>query len=395
MTQEKRRFSWFLAGISVSAVLILLFGQYIHARAMTLPGQQYMDLLQNKPQLAEEEFFDYEDTGIFRVTELTNEIAALAQLTPPESARLMAYVSSIYYDGLAQGASLGEAQELAARISEYCLPDFADQIRDIYTEEFQTRSTDLGFGAEGLLNLYIFRADKDNFKNDLTFDIPTDPGSWVMTTTEPPLSPLAGNWSHWLVPSGTEFDVAAPALSNSQEYEEEKQVVVEAATNRTPEQAKAALYWGGYSDEGIYPVELWVDIMYEELDTGLTEMELAMRQKLLSQSVADSFIEAWRIKYTYWTERPDMIIPEFETLFENPNFPSYVSGHATVSQTAADILSAIEPEKEELFQAKAQEAADSRLWAGVHFDMDNAVGQDLGSQVAASILESTSVSFTD
>ena len=64
-----------------------------------------------------------------------------------------------------------------------------------------------------------------------------------------------------------------------------------------------------------------------------------------------------------------------------PAFPAYVSGHASVSGAAAQVLSTFFPQKQNHFLSLAQEAADSRLYGGIHFRSDNEEGLKLGLKV--------------
>ena len=107
---------------------------------------------------------------------------------------------------------------------------------------------------------------------------------------------------------------------------------------------------------------------------------------MLARSLADSFIECWKCKYTHWTERPDMAIPDLPKAMDDPPFPAYVSGHSTISATAATILGFYVPDKKPLWLNDAQTARDSRLYAGIHFPMDNERGFQLGIDVANTIL---------
>ena len=104
----------------------------------------------------------------------------------------------------------------------------------------------------------------------------------------------------------------------------------------------------------------------------------------------DAFVSCWNCKYTYWTARPSMRIsdPSFTTVITTPNFPSYTSGHYTVSAAAAVVMGALFPDKAGSFQAQAAEAAISRLWGGIQFSHDDGQGLLVGHQITAS--ESTS-----
>jgi hypothetical protein len=108
--------------------------------------------------------------------------------------------------------------------------------------------------------------------------------------------------------------------------------------------------------------------------------------------MSDAFMECWKVKYTYWTARPDMRMPGLQTGMPDPNFPSYISGHSTVSKAAADVLSVMVPKYRDQWEAMAAEARYSRLVAGIHFEIDNSVGFDVGSNVAEQAIASLHVS---
>ena len=65
-----------------------------------------------------------------------------------------------------------------------------------------------------------------------------------------------------------------------------------------------------------------------------------------------------------------------------PNFPSYPSNHSTFSATRAEILAYLFPDRADFIRAVGKEAGDSRIWAGIHFEMDNVAGVKLGRSVA-------------
>jgi membrane-associated phospholipid phosphatase len=107
---------------------------------------------------------------------------------------------------------------------------------------------------------------------------------------------------------------------------------------------------------------------------------------ILSQTLADAFIECWKVKYTYWTKRPDMVGKNIQTAMDNPPFPSYVSGHSTISAAAATVLANFFPKKKDFYIENAENARDSRLWAGIHFNYDNMQGYELGKKIGEEII---------
>jgi membrane-associated phospholipid phosphatase len=97
--------------------------------------------------------------------------------------------------------------------------------------------------------------------------------------------------------------------------------------------------------------------------------------------MADGFVCCWDAKFTYWAARPITADPALDVLIATPPFPSYTSGHSTISAAAATVLSHSFPfDAGELF-AMAEEAKNSRLWAGIHFPLDNDMGALGGGMV--------------
>jgi len=85
--------------------------------------------------------------------------------------------------------------------------------------------------------------------------------------------------------------------------------------------------------------------------------------------------------------RPNQLDPTLTTLFPNPSHPSYPSAHAALSGGPAEVLAYLFPRDAEAIRRLAVEAADSRLWAGIHFRSDLDAGLALSKQVAALIIE--------
>lgn len=101
----------------------------------------------------------------------------------------------------------------------------------------------------------------------------------------------------------------------------------------------------------------------------------------------DAVVAAWEAKYTYNRPRPSAFDGTLTTLVTPPNSPSYPSEHAVVAGAAAAVLAYLFPDEAELYAAKAEEAARSRLLAGVQYPSDVEAGLALGRAVAARVIE--------
>jgi membrane-associated phospholipid phosphatase len=101
----------------------------------------------------------------------------------------------------------------------------------------------------------------------------------------------------------------------------------------------------------------------------------------LAMAQADAFIACWDTKFTYWSGRPVGLIPGFASTIITPNFPSYISGHATLSGASSVVLAAFFPSDAASLLGQAEEAATSRLYGGIHWRSDNEVGLQVGRQI--------------
>jgi membrane-associated phospholipid phosphatase len=82
-----------------------------------------------------------------------------------------------------------------------------------------------------------------------------------------------------------------------------------------------------------------------------------------------------------------LIDPSWLPFIVTPSFPSYVSGHSTTSGAASAMLRTFFPSRSGELDAMAEEAAVSRLYAGIHFHSDNNAGLELGRRVGADAVE--------
>ncbi|MDF3043662.1 MAG: phosphoesterase PA-phosphatase related protein [Thermomicrobiales bacterium] len=205
----------------------------------------------------------------------------------------------------------------------------------------------------------------------------TDPGSWHPTPPgyfQQPAEPLAGTWRTWLLASGDQYRPAAPPPFQSPAWQAELVGVQEAVARRTPEQEAAVRFWAG-GPGTVTPAGLWIEIARDLIvRDGLDALHAARVLALTSVAMADGFICCWDAKYTYWTARPITADPELDVLIPTPPFPSYTSGHATASTASATVLGYLFPDDASLLLERAEEAKQSRLWAGIHFPIDIDMG---------------------
>ena len=101
----------------------------------------------------------------------------------------------------------------------------------------------------------------------------------------------------------------------------------------------------------------------------------------------DAGIACWEAKYTYWAIRPFQLDPNFKTVFATPNHPSYPAAHACSSIAMATVLGYLFPRDAGDFATLGERAAESRIWAGIHYRSDIVAGRELALAVANKVIE--------
>jgi membrane-associated phospholipid phosphatase len=142
-----------------------------------------------------------------------------------------------------------------------------------------------------------------------------------------------------------------------------------------------AFYW--QTPEGVFPwafVHLNRWILEDKLE--LNPPRAARAYALLGAVGYDAFIAGQDGKFAYWYLRPAQLDPSLVPLFPAPNFPSYPSNHSTFSTARSEVLAYLFPDRGDAIRALGKEAGDSRIWAGIHYEMDNQAGVALGMSVA-------------
>lgn len=218
----------------------------------------------------------------------------------------------------------------------------------------------------------------------------TDGHTWVSienpipgATQRPGMLPSWGKVKTWAVPNvDLERPVVPPAI-DSKEYKDALAEVKSVADNRTREQWRISDYW---ADGGgtFTPPGKW-NYIAEGLirKNNMNELRAARTLALMNMSIMDAGICCWDVKYLYYVPRPSQVDPTIKTATGVPNFPSYMSGHATFSGAASTVLGYIFPSEAASLSAQADEAALSRLLGGIHYRFDNEIGLTCGKNIGS------------
>lgn len=256
-------------------------------------------------------------------------------------------------------------------------------------------------------------------------------GRWVPT---PPMY-ASGLEPHWreirpfVLDSASQFKPGRPPIFDMNKnsiYYQTMMEVKNTVDHLTEEQKHIADFWDDnpfkmnvtghvmFATKKFSPPGHWMNIVgiaakHAKADFSKTVASYAYT----SIALFDGFISCWDEKYRSNYVRPETIInahlsTDWRPYIQTPPFPSYTSGHSTISAAAAEVMTSFYGDKLSFtdtsllefgianreiksFRAAAQEASISRLYGGIHyrFDLDsgNAAGKRLGESIVNRLLK--------
>jgi membrane-associated phospholipid phosphatase len=219
----------------------------------------------------------------------------------------------------------------------------------------------------------------------------TGPCNWIPTPPAfqyPPVQPLWGQVTPFVLASGSELRPGPPPACGSLDYTEEAQDLYDTSLNLTPREIEIALYWNAGQGTQTPPGMNYNIAINETVAHGLDTIHHARVMSYEASADADAAIAAWDAKFTYWWIRPVTEIreaswgdPNWSSLIPTPPFPGYISGHATFTAAGTSTLAHFFPQDAQTLSALATEAANSRMYGGIHVRSDNEMGLQVGSEI--------------
>jgi len=201
----------------------------------------------------------------------------------------------------------------------------------------------------------------------------------------PELEPTAGQWATWLTTSPAKLLPPAPPRANSAATRAELQELVTLQNQRTDAIRAVVNYW---DDQGGLPA--WTHLFLETVKATNTNPVLASRGlALLHTAIADAAITVWYSKSRYRRISPDKQLGRLTSISSVSNqLSSYASEHAAIAGAASTVLNYLFPAatvsvngQAMTFDAAANQAALSRLWAGANYRSDLNAGQLIGEWI--------------
>ena len=250
---------------------------------------------------------------------------------------------------------------------------------------------------------------------------PVGPSHWV--STPPNFRPaIEPHWSEvrpMVLTSGWEVEPAPPLPFSTEPgsaFHADAMTTYRQRDANTDEQRAIARFWtdnpGSFTPPLGTPTGLpsghWMQIAAQGIAARGARLDLAVETLAMTGiALHDAFLNCWTWKYHYRLLRPVTYLNRhvdagWASYVNSPQFPEHTSGHSVASPAAAAVLTAQlgtftftdrshdtrghAPRTFSSFTHAAAEAAQSRLYGGIHFPHAIAAGLVQGRQVGALVL---------
>ncbi len=177
----------------------------------------------------------------------------------------------------------------------------------------------------------------------------------------------------------------------------------------TDETRAIASFWTDNPLRSGLPAGHWMLIAAQAIEQHGLALDVTLEALArLGVTAHDAFLSCWTIKYEYNLIRPVTYVNRYidagwSTFVNTPQFPEYTSGHSVSSCAAATVLADLLGELPvhddshrdrglpardfSSFRAAADEAAQSRIYGGIHFPMGIENGKPHGDQIGQLVVD--------
>ena len=297
--------------------------------------------------------------------------------------------------------------------------------RNGYSEAVITQSQAYALAVSKQILAYA-KADRYNRISNYPRYTPLNrEGSWYPTPPGyfAPVEPYFNTVRSFTLDSCVQFKPAPPVAFSKNKKSAFYQLMARCYAQQLPQEHRViAAFWDcnpfalrsgshlSVSVKKISPGAHWMGITGIACQQAKTDFAEAMKiHTVVAIGLMDAFICCWDEKFRSNRIRPETAIrkyvdPSWKPFLQTPPFPEYLSGHSTISSTAAVILThyfgdhfpyvdtveeqyGLAARRFNSFQQAAVEAGLSRFYGGIHFvdAIDN--GRQQGLKVGAWVLQ--------
>ena len=192
--------------------------------------------------------------------------------------------------------------------------------------------------------------------------------------------PGAGKWRTWVAPGAAQLRLTAPPDAAASALE--IQTIKTRMSELNADSRAQVAYW----DAGP-PGYRWMQLASQQMLQQNVAAPLSTRGiALVAVAIYDATVAAWDSKYAWNRPSPGALDAGIQPLIPAPAVPAYPSEHAVAAGAASVVLTYLFPAMGGAYADLAEEAARSRVFAGVSFPSDVEAGLQLGRQVGRMVV---------
>lgn len=334
--------------------------------------------------------------------------------------------NKIYHWGLVANAAMADIYRSLFKTASSKNLERIDAMEAGYVVKFKNSISQdeldlsVSYGKQIAKEIYAYSitdGQDECYKTNFPAYIPVvGPGKWIPTgAKKTPLQPYWGSMRPFIETNITLSQPPPPpsysTASESKFYSEANEVYV-TWRNLTSTQKDIADYWSDDPGKTSTPAGHIFYIATLVLEHERSDLSKAAEvYAKLGIAINDAFISCWKCKFENNLMRPvsyiqQVIDPNFNTYLSTPPSPEYTSGHSVQSGAGFTVLSDIfgsnyafsdfanygrtdingSPRNFVNFQEAANQAAISRLYAGIHFRSAIERGLEQGQRIGSNTM---------
>ena len=359
---------------------------------------------------------------------LSDQLAGLDSLPKPENGQKYDFRLSL---NAAQSSILKNIYNQTSDKNKLKIDSLENSIKEYYTQKNNDKAlTDRSIKYGQAIALRIFEWSKKdgghrgylkNFDKKMVYSKRAgcwNPPLYGQSFSHYPLHPHWGENRTFLIQNHQIKDpkiIPYDTLPSSEYYQQFLRTYNQ-KNKLTQAQKEAAIWWSDDPDETFTPPGhsyYLATLVIKKANPDLIKCSETYAK--VGLAVADAFINCWKWKYKFFSERPNNYVNQhiderWESFWPDPPFPAFPSGHAIQAAATATVLTDLYGNKfsftddahvgrkrDDLrnvdykerrynsFWEVAQETANSRFYGGIHIPQDNERGLEKGKEVGQNI----------
>lgn len=359
---------------------------------------------------------------------LSGQLAGLDSLPKPENGQKYDFRLSL---NAAQSSILKNIYNQTSDKNKLKIDSLENSIKEYYTQKNNDKAlTDRSIKYGQAIALRIFEWSKKdgghrgylkNFDKKMVYSKRAgcwNPPLYGQSFSHYPLHPHWGENRTFLIQNHQIKDpkiIPYDTLPSSEYYQQFLRTYNQ-KNKLTQAQKEAAIWWSDDPDETFTPPGhsyYLATLVIKKANPDLIKCSETYAK--VGLAVADAFINCWKWKYKFFSERPNNYVNQhiderWESFWPDPPFPAFPSGHAIQAAATATVLTDLYGNKfsftddahvgrkrDDLrnvdykerrynsFWEVAQETANSRFYGGIHIPQDNERGLEKGKEVGQNI----------